>query len=218
MKQIPELELAVAAAKAAGEIIRASFRRPTKILPKPHKDFATETDLAAERVILDMLGSSSEWPVLGEEFGWSADAGGNDQLWYVDPLCGTANFAAGIPIFCVNIALVDRGIPVLGVVHDPIHDETFCGNHARCFVIDSDHTERNMAQDDVLKTNFVDLELVQLGTGKPAPNIFAVVESPVFQANYRLVRLASTLALAWVACGRLAAYADDGMSADVQIL
>jgi myo-inositol-1(or 4)-monophosphatase len=215
MTRSPELELAVTAALAAGEIIRAAFRQPTEILAKSHLDFATGTDLVAERAILDVLGSGSEWPVLGEEFGWSADVGGKDRVWYVDPLCGTANFAASVPIFCVNIALVERGIPVLGVVYDPIHDETFCGDFARSFIIDSNHTEQKLSQDDVLKTNLVDLKPAQLGAGKPASNILAVVDAPVFQANYRLVRFASTLALAWVAFGRLAAYIDDGKNDDV---
>jgi fructose-1,6-bisphosphatase/inositol monophosphatase family enzyme len=46
-------------------------------------------------------------------------------VWVVDPLDGTVNYANGIPYFCVSIALVVDGRPVVGIVHDPTRDETF---------------------------------------------------------------------------------------------
>jgi myo-inositol-1(or 4)-monophosphatase len=47
------------------------------------------------------------------------------RTWVVDPLDGTINYANGIPFFCVSIALVVDGVPVVGVVHDPTRLETF---------------------------------------------------------------------------------------------
>ena len=49
------------------------------------------------------------------------------RVWIVDPLDGTVNYANGIPFFCVSIALVAEGRPVVGVVYDPTRDETFAG-------------------------------------------------------------------------------------------
>jgi myo-inositol-1(or 4)-monophosphatase len=49
------------------------------------------------------------------------------RVWIVDPLDGTINYANGIPFFCISIALVAEGRPVVGVVYDPTRDETFAG-------------------------------------------------------------------------------------------
>jgi myo-inositol-1(or 4)-monophosphatase len=48
-----------------------------------------------------------------------------ERLWIVDPLDGTVNYANGIPLFCVSIALAVRGVPMIGVVHDPLRNELF---------------------------------------------------------------------------------------------
>jgi myo-inositol-1(or 4)-monophosphatase len=57
----------------------------------------------------------------------SAAQSGSGRVWIVDPLDGTVNYANGIPFFCISIALVAEGRPVVGVVHDPTRGETFVG-------------------------------------------------------------------------------------------
>lgn len=89
----------------------------------------TEADLAAQKTIAVQL--QQHWPdtvFLGEEM--SADQQAellkSDQpVWCLDPLDGTSNFAAGIPYFCVSLALIQNGQVSLGVVYDPIRDECF---------------------------------------------------------------------------------------------
>ena len=49
-------------------------------------------------------------------------------LWCLDPLDGTSNFAAGVPIFGVCLALIRDGRPVIGIIYDPIRDESFCAS------------------------------------------------------------------------------------------
>ena len=116
-----DLSDAVAAAEAAGDLIRRRFGTVLKVRDKGVADFVTEVDAASERLIRRRLARTG-LPVLGEEEGGGEGA---HRLWIVDPLDGTVNFAHGYPVFSVSIALVDRGRPILGVVHDPTRRETF---------------------------------------------------------------------------------------------
>ena len=87
-------------------------------------DIATEVDEQAERVIGEiLLGAFPAYGMLAEEGG--ALAGEEDARWIVDPLDGTTNYAHGLPIFCTSIALEKRGEVTLGVVHDPMREETY---------------------------------------------------------------------------------------------
>jgi len=90
----------------------------------------TEADSAMQAAMIRSL--KQHWPdyiVLGEEMTQGeqqtqldSDAQG---LWVLDPLDGTSNFASGIPIFSVSIALVVKGDVVLGLIYDPNRDEVF---------------------------------------------------------------------------------------------
>jgi myo-inositol-1(or 4)-monophosphatase len=90
----------------------------------------TSADLGMQRRLQEEL--KSHWPsfhMLGEEMPEEEqqtllrDQG--TGLWCLDPLDGTSNFAAGIPFFCVSLALIQNGRPVIGIVYDPIRDECF---------------------------------------------------------------------------------------------
>jgi myo-inositol-1(or 4)-monophosphatase len=71
-----------------------------------------------------------EIPVLGEEMSGAVQQrllGNSDVgVWCLDPLDGTSNYAYGFPYFCVSLALLREGEPVLGCIFDPVHDECFC--------------------------------------------------------------------------------------------
>jgi myo-inositol-1(or 4)-monophosphatase len=119
-----ELEAALSAAKQAGEVLRAGFGAEHAITYKGEVDLVTEVDEAAERVIREeLLGTFPTHGMLGEEGGELE--GQEDARWIVDPLDGTTNYAHGLPIFCVSIALERVGEVVLGVVHDPMREETY---------------------------------------------------------------------------------------------
>ncbi len=93
----------------------------------------TEADLAAQQSIAEQL--QQLWPetvFLGEEMtaGQQTELMKSDQpIWCLDPLDGTSNFAAGIPYFCVSLALIQDGQVTLGIVYDLIRDECFAANH-----------------------------------------------------------------------------------------
>ena len=89
----------------------------------------TEADSAMQAALIHAL--TEKYPdikVLGEEMDPDQqqallDEGG--AIWCVDPLDGTTNFASGMPIFSVSVALIEHGKPLLGVVYDPVRDECF---------------------------------------------------------------------------------------------
>lgn len=111
---------------AAEEMMpRFATLSPEEIAEKKPGDFVTAVDLASERrftrALPDLLPGSL---VLGEEAVSENPAqlrmlSGDDPVWVVDPLDGTANFAAGLPIFAVIVALVCQGRTEKGWIHDP---------------------------------------------------------------------------------------------------
>jgi myo-inositol-1(or 4)-monophosphatase len=120
-----QLEAAVEAAVAAGLYLKRTFgNRSLRVDRKGRNDFVTSADRKAERTILSIL--KKRFPAdsfLAEESGFdSAQAG---RVWVIDPLDGTANFVFGYPQFCVSIALLESGRPVIGVVYDPLREDLF---------------------------------------------------------------------------------------------
>jgi 3'(2'), 5'-bisphosphate nucleotidase len=127
------LALALDAAHEAGRAIIGHYGRPLPVDVKADDSPLTQADLAAHRVIVDRLRSGSDVPVLSEEGEpEAADRSGWRRFWCVDPLDGTKEFVKGSqspPVrsgeFTVNVALVEDGRPVLGVVHVPVRGVTY---------------------------------------------------------------------------------------------
>lgn len=111
-------------ARDAGQLLRAGYGKAERIRKKESQvDLVTEFDIKAESLILERI--RQEYPgdtILSEESGKSGD---QPDMWVVDPLDGTTNFAHGIPIFSVSIAYLKGGKPALGVVYGPALDEFF---------------------------------------------------------------------------------------------
>lgn len=116
-------------------LLEGQGRARTTIETKTSKtDMVTEMDRAAEAAILNALSAARpEDGFLGEE---GTDRPGSTGLrWVIDPLDGTTNYLFGYPAWAVSIAVVDTVGSLAGVVHDPLHDETFCatrGGGASC--------------------------------------------------------------------------------------
>jgi len=109
-------------ARDAGEAIMDVYARGFSVTEKADHSPLTEADLAAHRVIVAGLAALPEAiPILSEEDAGSfsgPDAQG--RYWLVDPLDGTKEFIKRNDEFTVNIALIERGRPVLGVVLVPV--------------------------------------------------------------------------------------------------
>jgi len=120
------LATAVDAALAAGRIQRQYFRQNPRIDKKGVIDLVTEADLEVERGFRQLI--AERFPshvVLGEE---TPPVAGDDKAqfrWIIDPIDGTTNFAHGLAIFCVSIALEIDGQVEVGVVYDPMAEELF---------------------------------------------------------------------------------------------
>ena len=116
-------------ATASGETILPFFRTSLAIDNKGSRDFdpVTEADRAAEAVMRRLITSSfPEHGIVGEEFGSErADA---EYVWVLDPIDGTKSFISGFPIWGTLIALLHRGTPVYGMMHQPFIGERFSGD------------------------------------------------------------------------------------------
>ena len=120
------LDLAANAARKAGRQLKEADEQWRSISYEQNHDIKVEGDTKSEALILACLEASSNIPILSEEVGWQGKRSGS-RSWVVDPLDGSANYARGIPVCGVSIALVDELTPVLGVVYDPYRDELFSG-------------------------------------------------------------------------------------------
>ena len=120
------LRCAAAAADAARREILPRFRK-VDVETKRDGSPVTEADRAAERAIREVLrGFDRDLAILGEEYGAEGDVA--RRGWIVDPIDGTISFSRGIPLYGSLIALVDEGVPVLGLIDLPSLDERTCGH------------------------------------------------------------------------------------------
>jgi len=127
---MPELQDLEHLARGAGEILRASFGGHLRIDHKGVIDLVTEADHRSEAYLLGEI--QRRFPghkIVAEESGETAGADG--QVWYIDPLDGTINYAHGVPIFSVSIAFAEAGKMGLGVVYDPLRDECFSAHEGQ---------------------------------------------------------------------------------------
>lgn len=120
------LDAAIEISREAGAILREGFNRPKKISYKGEVDLVTESDRRSERLVVARL--REHFP----DHGIVAEEGGGARAvakycWHVDPLDGTTNFAHGYPCFAVSIGLAEEGVPIAGVVFNPVSDELFAG-------------------------------------------------------------------------------------------
>jgi myo-inositol-1(or 4)-monophosphatase len=121
-----ELSTALAAAHAAGAILRERWPAAREVRFKGARDIVTEADVAAQAAIADCLKAGfPEYSILAEEDAGPGGAGDLCPTWIVDPLDGTTNYAHRLPTWSVAIGLLSGSELRLGVVYDPLRDLTF---------------------------------------------------------------------------------------------
>jgi myo-inositol-1(or 4)-monophosphatase len=121
-----EEEVAIAAAKAAGAVIRRYYAAPIAVREKGKDNPVTAADLEADRAIRSIVsGAFPDDGWLSEETADSRERLGRQRVWVVDPLDGTKEFIQHIPEFCVCVALVEHGDPCVAVSYDPIGDRIY---------------------------------------------------------------------------------------------
>jgi myo-inositol-1(or 4)-monophosphatase len=121
-----DLEALVAEASAILDVAAKPFvagHRADSVVSKRGDDFATKVDLAIERQVVDALMSATGIPVHGEEFG-GADLE-SEWVWVLDPVDGTFNYAAGLPMAAILLGLLHDGEPVAGLTWLPFMNERY---------------------------------------------------------------------------------------------
>lgn len=118
-------DVAIAAVREAGALLRAGAAgRPAAVAKGTTGDLVTALDVEAEKIILGRLATAFPHDqVFAEESG--AHGAEGTWNWWVDPLDGTNNVAIGLAVYVVGVALCQDREPVLGVVHDPVADQTW---------------------------------------------------------------------------------------------
>ncbi|RXT30560.1 inositol monophosphatase [Rhizobium leguminosarum] len=199
----------------AGETARGSLRRRTsqEMLAKAPRDYQTEIDVAVERIIVDEMAKAfPDYAIQGEEAVGNRTAGPDTPIIYIDPIDGTTNYAWGIPHFGMTISIVEGGRLVMGVVYDAMQDELFSAEIGGGAYLNGER---------IHCANVGDIENVLVGAGLPIPGqVKAVAEETYFEAVKRLMantagvrRLGSAaLSIAYVACGRLDGFFEDGLA------
>jgi len=118
------LKTAIEAAIGAGRILVERYPEGRDITKKGFRDIVTDADIAAESFILGLINRRfPDHAILSEEAGGSDI--GSGFSWVLDPLDGTTNYAHHHPVFAVSIGVLEHGNPLVGVIHDPLRDQTF---------------------------------------------------------------------------------------------
>ena len=121
-----ELSLAKEAAVNAGELILNYYKADYEIRDKGYQNPVTTADHASDAFLKDTLTKAyPEYGWLSEETVDSKERLSKKRVWVVDPLDGTKEFIEGVPHFVVSIALVESGIPIVGVLYNPVTAEMF---------------------------------------------------------------------------------------------
>ncbi len=121
-----DLKLAINASFKAGEIIMQYYCDDYEIKEKGYHNPVTTADNEADSYLKSTLMSARpQYGWLSEETVDSKSRLSKEKVWIVDPLDGTKEFIEGVPQFVVSIALVEKGTPIIGVLHNPVTKETF---------------------------------------------------------------------------------------------
>lgn len=203
------LNIAIRAARNAGDLIQRSSQNldNVHIDQKGRNDYASEVDRMAEHEIIKVIRTAfPDHAILAEE---SGEHPGNDYVWVIDPLDGTTNFLHGFPQYAVSIALKNKNKLELGVIYDPIRDELFTAERGGGAMLNNRKirvAKHNSMRGALIGTGFPFKKQENL---EPYLNMFRAVTQDT--AGIRRAG-AAALDLAYVACGRLDAYWETGVS------
>jgi myo-inositol-1(or 4)-monophosphatase len=201
------LELAVELATKAGHLLQQGQARVRTVVEtkSTRTDMVTEMDRASEALIADALRRRRpDDAVVGEE--GTAASGLTGVEWVVDPLDGTTNYLYDFPSWAVSIAAEVDGQPCVGVVHDPVHQETFTAIRGGGAFLNGTR---------LAVAGAPDLATALVGTGfayDAAARRRQAEELALILPSVRDIRRAGSAAsdLCWVGAGRLDAYYERG--------
>jgi myo-inositol-1(or 4)-monophosphatase len=142
-------KIAVQAALTGGEILSKHRGKVKNIGYKDEVNLVTEVDKISEEAILQIIKKNfPDHAILTEESEEFIPEGKKSKLiykWVIDPLDGTTNYAHGLPIYCVSIALEENGKIILGVVYNPNLDELFVAEKGKGAFLSWGKTKRRIS-------------------------------------------------------------------------
>jgi len=206
----PMLNIAVRAARRAGSIINRAALDGSgyEVRSKRINDFVTKVDHAAEEAIIEVVRKAyPDHAVLAEESGTTA--GRAEYQWIIDPLDGTTNFIHGFPQYCVSIAIRHRDALAHGVIYDPVKNELFTASKGRGAYLNDRRIRVSKCirlADALVGTGFPFKELNRINVYVQQMRNLMAKSAGVRRAG------AAALDLAYVACGRLDAFWELGLS------
>jgi myo-inositol-1(or 4)-monophosphatase len=208
-----DLELAERAARAAGDVLMSYYGRAPEGLGSKSSDtdLVSDADREAERVVRELLAvERPEDGLVAEEGSHSQASSG--RRWIVDPLDGTVNFIYGFPAWAVSVALDDGEGVAVGVVHSPVHRETFCGERGGGAVVAANGERRRLR---VSNCDELGRAMVATGFSYEAPRRAEqakVIRELLPRARDIRRAGAAALDLSWLAAGRVDAYYERGLN------
>jgi myo-inositol-1(or 4)-monophosphatase len=176
------------------------------VTPKAGRDIVTSADIAVEDAIRELIADRTGLPVVGEEHGGEIPRDGS-ACWLVDPICGTRNYASGTSLYSINVALAEGGQITAGVVGDPSAGEILVaelGGGAAASAGGAEDDWRPLHTTDAART--VAIEPAR-SAGSRREHAAAVIADLIRADRWDFRSLASTLSMAYVADGRLSAWA-----------
>jgi myo-inositol-1(or 4)-monophosphatase len=194
----------------AGAIALGYFERleSLRVSPKGPQDMVSEADYAIEQMIHERI--SARFPddaFVGEETG-PDDSAGSDGMWVVDPIDGTQPFTCGLTTWCVSIAYIHQGVPILGFISAPARGELFVGVRDAVATLNGRPISVSEAQE-------LDQGLTYIGHSAwlGADAVVPVFERLLRQGGQYYRDGSGALGLCYVACGRLIGYVERHMHA-----
>jgi myo-inositol-1(or 4)-monophosphatase len=118
------LDTAIEAARVAGQEIVKRLPQERDIHSKGFRDIVTDADVAAQEKLAAVIRARfPQHGILSEE---GLTPGDQATIWVLDPIDGTTNYAHHYPCFSVSVGVIQDGVPIAGVVYDPVREHVFC--------------------------------------------------------------------------------------------
>ena len=207
ISRVTDLELAIHAAKEAGKLLKSHFYQDAVVDEAMHYDVKLALDRESQQLIQDILLETNPTDAFyGEEgIGGNPDS---DRQWIVDPIDGTVNYFYQIPHFCVSIALRVGPDITVGVIHDPMMQETWTVQKGEKTLLNGQPVACSA------RTKLEESALF-IGCGKDEESLRVGLErfrkGSVRARKMRMMGSAA-LGMAYIATGRLDAYVESRIS------
>jgi myo-inositol-1(or 4)-monophosphatase len=203
ISQNKALAAAVKAARAAGKVMHANWRKPKRVNSAEAHDIKLELDVQCQALIEKILAAAfPQIPVLGEE--GSTGNVNAEYRWVIDPIDGTVNYFFGMPHAAVSIALQQHAQSVVGVIYDPFTDEIWTTTKGQ-------PTRLNGKIVRVSSRSRIEESVIAMGFSKSQDNLDKSMPHLIRLARRaKKIRImgSAALELAYVASGRLDAYVE----------